>query len=353
MKKQYLFGALAIAAIAITACTGKASKEPQGLVIKKQGVFSSGGRVTEAIPGEYDATQNWLDQERKGTTTHVDHANTFYQIPAGGSGLPMVFLHGYGQTRTGWQATPDGREGWSDMFLKKGYSVFLVDQPRRGAAGATEEIVNDPGDVSGTKFKVGEQAWYTHFRIGRVAPERYEGSQFPGGDEAQRQFFCQMTPNTGNYDEALFGHTLSNVLADVQQMTGQKSIYMTHSQGGRVGWATDTDNIAAIIAVEPGFGPEVGSETYKKFVEAKIPILFLFGDYIENGPEDIQSTGFWKMVLGQCRDFAEHYNADGGDATVLYLPDADIHGNSHFMFQEKNNGEIADLIADWLQKHNL
>ena len=164
MRKSYLFGALAVAAVAIAAisCTEQ-KQEPQGLVIEKQGVFSSGGRVTEAIPGEYDPTQNWLDQERKGTTTHVDHANTMYQIPAGGSGTPMVFLHGYGQTRTGWQSTPDGREGWSDLFLKKGYSVFLVDQPRRGAAGATEQIVNDPGDVANGKFKVGEQAWYTHF----------------------------------------------------------------------------------------------------------------------------------------------------------------------------------------------
>ena len=200
---------------------------------------------------------------------------------------------------------------------------------------------------------MGEQAWYTHFRIGRVAPERYEGSQFPEGDEAQRQFFCQMTPNTGNYDETLFGQALSAVLKDVQAMTGKKSIYVTHSQGGRVGWATDTDNMAAIIAVEPGFAPEVGSDTYKKFVAAKVPMLFLFGDYIENGPEDIQSTGFWRMVLQQCRDFAKQYNAAGGDATVIYLPDENIYGNSHFMFQEKNNAEIADLVGEWLKEHNL
>lgn len=356
MKELHLLsGVLAVAAVALVAC-GQASDKQQTeevLVIEKQGVFSSGGRVTEPIAGEYDPTQNWLDPERKGTATHVDHANTFYQIPAGGNGHPIVFLHGYGQTRTGWQSTPDGREGWSDIFLKKGYSVFLVDQPRRGAAGATEEIVTDPGDVANGKFKVGEQAWYTHFRIGRVAPERYEDSQFPEGEEAQRQFFCQMTPNTGNYDEPLFGQALSSVLADVQKMTGKKSIYVTHSQGGRVGWATDTQNMAAVIAVEPGFAPEVGSETYKKFVEAKIPMLFLFGDYIENGPEDIQSTGFWKMVLTQCRDFAKHYNEDGGDATVIYLPDENIKGNSHFMFQEKNNAEIADLVADWLKKHNM
>ena len=336
------------------ACCMKNDETAQhGLVIEKQGVFSSGGRVTDPIPGEYDATQNWLDQTRKGTTTHVDHANTFYQIPASGNGIPVVFLHGYGQTRTGWQATPDGREGWSDIFLKKGYSVFLVDQPRRGAAAATEMIVTDPGDVDGPRYKVGEQAWYTHFRIGRVAPERYEGSQFPEGDEAQRQFLCQMTPNSGNYDEPLFGQALSAVMADVKAMTNRKAIYITHSQGSRVGWRTDADNVAAIVAVEPGFGPEVGSDDYKKFVDAKVPMLFLFGDNIENGPADIQSTAFWQGVMNQCRDFAEHYNADGGDATVIYLPDMGIRGNSHFMFQEMNNAEIADIVADWLNKHNL
>lgn len=348
MKKILSF---AIAIIALSACTKQA--QTNHLIIAEQGVFSSGGSVTEPIEGEYDPTQNWLDLSRKGTTTHVDHANTFYQIPADGNGIPVVFLHGYGQTRTGWQTTPDGREGWADLFLRKGYSVFLVDQPRRGAAAATELIVNDPADVDGNKFRVGEQAWYTHFRIGRVAPERYEGSQFPEGAEALTQFFCQMTPNTGNYDEMLFGQALSAVLNDVQHKADHKAVYVTHSQGGRVGWATDADNIAAIVAVEPGFAPMVGSAEYRKFLNARIPMLFLFGDYRENGPEDIQSTGFWQMVLNQCRDFAEHYNADGGDATAIYLPDVNIHGNSHFMFQELNNAQIADLIAGWLEQHNL
>ena len=41
----------------------------------------------------------------------------------------MVFLHGYGQSRMGWMTTPDGREGWSTSFLRKGHSVFFVDQP--------------------------------------------------------------------------------------------------------------------------------------------------------------------------------------------------------------------------------
>ena len=342
--------------LAVLAVLSMALLSPaHAISIAKQGVFSSGGTVTAPISGDFNAAENWLDFSRAGNTSHVDHANTFYQIPEGETKSPIVYLHGYGQSRIGWQSTPDGREGWSDIFLKKGRAAFLVDQPRRGAAGSTVSIVNNEQDTraNGTEYNPGDQAWYTHFRIGRGTPNRYNGSQFPAGEEALNQFLRQMTVNTGNYDVVVMGNALSAVLADVRRMTGKKAVYLTHSQGGRVGWQTDTDNIAAIVAIEPGFAPEVGSETYKKFVAAKIPMIFYFGDYIENGPEDIKSTAFWKSVLDQCRDFAEHYNADGGDAVVIYLPDEGITGNSHFMFQEMNNKEIADHIEAWLEKHGL
>ena len=327
----------------------------QAIGIAKQGVFSSGGTVTAPLSGDFNAAENWLDFSRAGNTAHVDHANTFYQIPEGETKSPIVYLHGYGQSRTGWQATPDGREGWSDFFLRKGRAAFLVDQPRRGAAGSTVSIVNNEQDTraNGTEYNPGDQAWYTHFRIGRGTPNRYNGSQFPAGDEALNQFLRQMTVNTGNYDVVVMGDALSAVLSDVRRMTGKKAVYITHSQGGRVGWQTDTENIAAIVAIEPGFAPEVGSEIYKKFAAAKIPMIFYFGDYIENGPDDIKSTAFWKSVLDQCRDFAKHYNADGCEAMVIYLPDEGITGNSHFMFQELNNAVIAEHIENWLAKHGL
>ena len=327
----------------------------QAISIAKQGVFSSGGTVTAPLSGDFNLAENWLDFSRAGNTAHVDHANTFYQIPEGETKSPIVYLHGYGQSRTGWQATPDGREGWSDFFLRKGRAAFLVDQPRRGAAGSTVSIVNNEQDTraNGTEYNPGDQAWFTHFRIGRGTPNRYEGSQFPAGEEALNQFLRQMTVNTGNYDVVVMGDALSAVLSDVRRMTGKKAVYFTHSQGGRVGWQTDTENIAAIVAIEPGFAPEVGSEIYKKFAAAKIPMIFYFGDYIENGPDDIKSTAFWKSVLDQCRDFAKHYNADGCEAMVIYLPDEGITGNSHFMFQELNNAVIAEHIENWLAKHGL
>ena len=330
--------------------------EADTLVIRSQGMFSSGGTVTEPVPGEYDPTTNWLDTERPGNTAHIDHANVFYQIPENDNGNPIVYLHGYGQSRMGWMTTPDGREGWSDIFLKKGYSAFLVDQPRRGEAGGTTSMTADDLDAWGDgmkDYKPGDQAWYTHFRIGRIAPERYEGSQFPEGEEAQDQFFRQMTPNTGSYDQAVDASALGEVMADVKEMTGNKAIFITHSQGGRVGWDVPVENISAIVAIEPGGAPEIGSEQYNKLLEAKIPITIYFGDYIDNGPEDIQSTGFWKSVRDGALEFAEAYNAAGGDATVVDLPKEGITGNSHFMFQELNNKEIADHIEAWLEERGL
>lgn len=356
MKKKVITIALAalLTASTLTACCNNSS---DNLSIAKQGMFSSGGTVTEPVEGEYDETTNWLDATRAGNTAHVDHANVFYQIPENDNGNPIVYLHGYGQSRMGWMTTPDGREGWSDIFLKNGHSAFLVDQPRRGEAGSTTQMTMD-GTLDAwaedsKEYKPGDQAWYTHFRIGRIAPERYEGSQFPESDEAQNQFFRQMTPNTGTYDQAVDAAALGEVMADVKEMTGNKSIFITHSQGGRVGWDVPVDNVSAIVAIEPGGTPEIDSEQYKKLLDAKIPIAIYFGDYIDNGPEDIQSTGFWKSIRDGALEFAEAYNADGGSCTVVDLPKVGITGNSHFMFQEMNNKEIADHIENWLSEIGL
>lgn len=335
--------------------TSLAADNGDKLVIVDQGMFSAGGTVTEAVEGEYDSTTNWLDTTRTGNTAHVDHANVLYEIPENDNGLPMVYLHGYGQSRMGWMTTPDGRDGWSTIFLKMGYPAFLVDQPRRGEAGSTATMTTDgfldAWSAESKDYKPGDQAWYTHFRIGRVAPERYEGSQFPEGEYAQDQFFRQMTPNTGDYDQAVDAAALTAVLQEVKNRTGNKSVFITHSQGGAVGWDVSMENVAAIVAVEPGGTPAIGSEQYNNLLANDVPIMILFGDYIDNGPEDIASTSFWKMVRDGAIEFAASYNADGGNCMVVNLPDIGITGNSHFMFQELNNDVIAAHVNLWIQNN--
>ena len=46
-------------------------------------------------------------------------------------------------------------------------------------------------------------------------------------------------------------------------------------------------------------------------------------------------------------------NRHGGDARVVELPDAGLHGNLHFMFAKKNNVEVADLLSKWLAEKGL
>lgn len=165
---------------------------PDGVLgLADQGIFSAGG-ITTTSEGTFDPENQW-EETGAGQTAHVDHANVLYQIPAEETDLPMVFLHGYGQSRMGWMTTPDGREGWSDLFLKMGHSVWLIDEPRRGEARATS--------VAGTiSTKTLDQRWYTQFRIGRWEDGQSvtnEGSQFPNDPESVDQFFRQMASDTG------------------------------------------------------------------------------------------------------------------------------------------------------------
>ena len=325
------------------------------LRIARQGVFSAGGTVTEPEAGTYNPVLGWMDPKRSGNTAHVDHANVFYQIPAEDNGHPMVYLHGHGQSRVCWQFTPDGREGWSDWFLRRGHAAFLVDQPRRGAAGATVELSQGAMDVfEGTnRYKAGDQAMYTHFRIGRVPPERYDGSQFPEGEEALNQFFREMTPNTGDFNGVACMKAMGAVLSKIYAMTGNKAIYVTHSQAGMIGWATPVQNIAALLAIEPGGVPKAGTPQYQALLAAKVPIAIYFGDYIDNAPQELTSIKIWKQMRDNARAFERQFNADGGACSVFELPREGITGNSHFMFQERNNAEIAEHIEGWLRSHGL
>lgn len=150
----FLCGAMSLSLL--SGCGSIVQQNSGALSIAEQGIFSAGG-ITVTSDGTFDPEDQW-EETGAGQTAHVDHANVLYQIPEDKTELPMVFLHGYGQSRMGWMTTPDGREGWSEMFLRKGHSVFLIDEPRRGEAGATSVS----GDIS---TKTLDQRWYTQFRI--------------------------------------------------------------------------------------------------------------------------------------------------------------------------------------------
>ena len=101
------------------------------LIIAEQGSFAVGG-AQKKHEGQF-SLEHFL--EPTGQTAYGDHAYVYYQKPVQPRNLPLIFEHGGAQTKRTWESTVDGREGFQNIFLRKGYSTYLVDQPRIGEAG--------------------------------------------------------------------------------------------------------------------------------------------------------------------------------------------------------------------------
>lgn len=242
----------------------------------------------------------------------------------------MVFAHGVGQFSKTWETTPDGRDGFQNIFLRKGFSVYLVDQPRRGNAGRGTEKVTITQTFD-------EELWFNRFRLG-IWPEFFDGVQFSRAPEALDQFFRQMTPTLGSVDFDVY----SDAYAALFDKIGP-AVFVTHSQGGPVGWQTllKTKNIKGIVAYEPGGGipfpegqvPEEGrvltlsnktegiEVPTNVFMEyTKVPIVVFYGDNLPDTNERPEIYE-WTCRLHLMRRWAEMLNRLGGDVTVIHLPD--------------------------------
>lgn len=82
------------------------------LSIARQGSFAVGGTVLQH-PGKYDNSRfvGFGTPVEEGQSYHADHAVVDFQIPAGAYRIPLVFVHGYGQSGRCWQTTPtDARD---------------------------------------------------------------------------------------------------------------------------------------------------------------------------------------------------------------------------------------------------
>ena len=342
--------------LAMLATEGAFAMKP--VTIEDQGSFMAGGSVVTA-PGTYGGNTDPLN--RAGQTLHGDHAYVFYQKPVKAHKTPLVFLHGYGQSGKTWETTPDGRDGFQNIFLEKGYKTYIVDQPRRGKAGQSTEsaaIGAVPDD----------QLWYNNFRIGQW-PRKFDNVQVKDDAQWRDQFFRQMTPNTGAYDDVV----ISDAMKAVFDKAGD-GIFITHSQGGGPGWYTamKSGHVKGIIAIEPGtfIFPEghvppvekttspfpaagVGVPMDEFLKLTRIPILVLFGDNIPTEQTPVWGLDNWRVRLNLAKAWVGMVNRYGGDAALVYLPDKGIYGNTHFMMSDLNNRAVADLMEQWIQEKHF
>jgi hypothetical protein len=333
-----------------------ADADDERLVIKKQGSFMVGGTVFTA-PGTFDPTNPTVSN---GQTFHGDHAYVQFQIPPNARNLPLVLWHGGGQFSKTWESTPDGREGYQTIFLRRGWAVYMLDQPRRGRAGrSTEGITITPTP--------GEQATFSVFRLG-IWPNFFPGVQFPRDATSLDQYWRQQTPDTGPGNNDV----TTDAVAALFDRIGP-AVLVTHSASGVLGWLTaiKSGNVKAIVAYEPGqfvfpddnvppTPPALAGFPNLPVPRAafdrltKIPIQIIFGDNIPTSLSPIPGLERWRLRLGvTAPQFRDAVNHEGGDVSILHLPDIAVFGNTHFAFSDLNHIQIADLLSEYLQQHGL
>ena len=326
------------------------------MVIQQQGSYAVGG-TTIRSPGTFDAG----NPTSGGQTLHGDHARVFYQVPANARPLPLVMWHGFGQFGKTWETTPDGREGFQTLFLRRRFPVYLIDQPRRG--GAARSTVN--ATVPATPD---DQRWFNMFRLGRW-PDLFAGVQFSKEPEALNQYFRQMVPDVGPFDAKVTTEAVSQAFDRIGS-----AVLLTHSHSGGLGWTVAMKNpkVRAIVSFEPGSGfvfpegevpPPMPSATgllegtavpraeFNKLT--KIPILVIYGDNIPDQPTANFGEDNWRVRLAMARLWTETINRHGGQATLVHLPQMGIRGNTHFPFSDLNNVEVADVVSEFLARKGL
>lgn len=329
----------------------------QPLTIAAQGSFAVGGRVV-AADGTFDPRR---PTDPAGQTMHGDHARVSYQVPVDARSLPMLLWHGWWVDSSCWDTTPDGREGFRTLFLRRGWSVHLLDQSRRGSASKTTTAAAVPTDPN-------EQWFFNQFRLGQW-PDLYPGGQFSDDPAALEQFFRMMVPDTGPLDSDVIVAGASAAIDRIGPL-----VLVTHSHAGGFGWTATMRNtkVRAVVSIEPGSGfvfpegelPEpmpssngtlepvsVPLEEFEALTQ--VPIIVYYGDNIPTEPTDIAGRDNWRTRVAMARLWVEAINRHGGDATFVSLPDQDIRGNTHFAFSDLNNGEIADLISAFLAEKKL
>ena len=364
------------------------------LVLAKSGVFYAGGRYDKDHPDQHFVGQMFVE----------------YQIPADQRHpYPIVLVHGGGQTGAGWWTTPDGRPGWAQYFVRRGYAVYVVDQVARGRSPFSPEVY---GEMSAQPLGYVVQK-FTAQEKEKLWPQAALHTQWPGtgepGDPTFDQYWASNIPGMEN--RVMQAQMNIDALAALLDRIGP-AVILVHSQSGAYAWPLAQMRpalVKAIVAAEPA-GPPVHDVVVKSIqrfdvawdgatkqtdddyyrdnpgvkryglgntpleyapaVTANSPLEFVQEEkpdrpdlsrcWLQKEPaRKLSRVGDRPVLLIEAEaSFYAGYNhcnvgylrQAGVPVEFVKLADIGIKGNGHMMMMEKNSDQIAELIANWLDK---
>ena len=372
--------AAACGAILLLACAAASADETPPLVLARDASFYVGGHYVKSAEGQVMDGAMYVHALIPANVTHR---------------YPVVMIHGINSTGTTFEGTPDGREGWAQLFVRAGYAVYVVDQPARGRSPYYPDI--DGPEPASSAFGARDLAEsYTAPEAFNKYPQAHLHTQWPSDD-----------PHKGQPGDPVFDAQISGHLKSIPTATGTSerltkaagaalldrigpAILLTHSQGGAFGWQIADarhDLVKAIIAVEPALTPTYppSGSTTTPYGIAVTPITYAppltdpaaLARAPQDAPDSPDVVRYWlqasparqlpslqgipiAVVIGEASPLAarshcvSHYLAQAGVPNDLVrLESVGIHGNSHLMMQEKNSAEIAHFLDGWLVQHGL
>ena len=280
-----------------------------------------------------------------------------YQLPETRTQkYPLILVHGGGGQATDWMGTPDGRDGWLDYFLAAGFDVYFVDRPAHGRS------------PKNTRYGALAEPPSSGF-IGFLA----KSDNYPGkGDPRDPMTLAQLA--SSNPGPTVDNDMLKEDFAELLDKVGP-AIVLTQSAGGPSGWMSidaKPQLVKAVVAIEAGGGLErlpltwepalkEGESIQTVAVAPKSEGLAACNMQPENNVRKLpnfKGIPILGIVSSQSAMFTPSYhctidfiNQAGGSATLLRLKeDAGIDGEGHFMQGSYNNGKIAQLMIEWMQK---
>lgn len=298
---------------------------------------------------------------------------------------PLIFFHGAGQTNVNWMQTPDGRKGWADYFIEKGYVVYLAEQPARGRSAYHPDT---DGNRTYHSIEIAED----HFIAATGNwPQAKLHTQWPEHSNAKGEYgYDQFMSAQVEYldSNAKSQQLVLNAAKGLLEKTGP-AILVTHSQAGPFGWQIADqypESVRGIIAIEPSGPPFSRNIQSKKAENYGLGSLNMHFEPPVNQLEDFkictcyketedQKDGLTlseedshtlpnladKKILILTGEASYHAGYDYLISKLLHklkvphehvlLSEQGIRGNGHMMMYEKNNLEIAEFMYQWLSKH--
>lgn len=332
----WAFG-LALSLGSVCLAPSMAAGPAQGpIVLEHEGSFTIGGRTL----GDPDKA-----------SIRCDHGFVDYQIPVHARKTALFLWHS--SSVQVWQQNWTGGEGFQQIFLRRGFPVYMWDGPRVGRGNMSCESYTYNPVLSQ------DQRNFVAWRFGPEPGKWYATLQFPAKDA--RAFDQAMSARYDEFDIARNAHLEAEAGAKAIDRIGP-AVLVTNSAGD---WramlaALKSDNVKAIVAYEPaafvfpegegpqgpetGFGPtHVSLEEFKRLT--RFPIQIVWGD---------NTAGtYWEKTVKISRDFVDSVNRHGGHAEVLMLPSVGLKGNTHIAFADLNNVAVADQLSLFLKKNKL